>query len=213
VNYGALGAGRQDLDTFVRQIGLVSPDSHPDLFQTPQEKLAYWLNAYNALVLWAFASEYPAGKDRLRSPISRASFFFRRKFTVGGKQRSLDDIETNSIRKAFPEPRIHFALVCASTSCPPLSQRPYRASDLDAHLEEQTIRFLARPENLTVEPKTRMLRLSSIFKWYERDFGGPAKLLQFLDQRRPSGPRLSGGSWKIEYSRYDWSINDAPAAR
>lgn len=207
VDYTGLHNNIQPLDRFVKQLAQVSPDSHPQLFPSREEKLAYWLNTYNALVLWAFASEYPSGKDRLRSAVGRAAFFFARKFPVGGRERSLDDIEVNSVRKAFNEPRIHFALVCASTSCPPLSQRPYRAADLDAHLEEQTRRFLAVPSNLTVNEQARTLQLSSILKWYAGDFGGFAKVLEFLDKRRPNGTRLAGGKWRTEYVRYDWSIN------
>lgn len=101
VKYAALKAGLDPLTGFVQQIGAVSPDSNPSLFPSRAHKLAYWLNAYNALVLWEMAKEYPEKKDRLNSLIGRYQFFVRTKFKAGGRDLSLREIETNAIRKQF----------------------------------------------------------------------------------------------------------------
>src|SRR6478672_2784942 len=121
VRYGQL-KNDAALDHFVAQIGSVSPDSNPDLFPTREDKLAYWINAYNALVLQSFARDYPEKRTRLGSLLGRATFFYRMKHDVGGRVRSLDDIEVNSLRKPLHDPRIHFAIVCASAGCPWLSR-------------------------------------------------------------------------------------------
>ena len=118
VRYAELKANLAPLAEFVRQIGEVSPDSHPQLFPARQAKLAYWINTYNALVLWATARDYPQKKARLESLLGRARFFYREKFRVGGRQRTLSDIEDNSLRTGFQDARIHFAIVCASRGCP-----------------------------------------------------------------------------------------------
>src|SRR5215813_7127238 len=114
VRYGALRADLAPLSRFVEQIGAVSPDSHPALFPTRAHRLAYWINAYNALVIWAMALDYPEKKDRLGSQAGQDQFFHRTTFRIGGRNRTLDDIETNAMRNQFREPRIHFVIVCAS---------------------------------------------------------------------------------------------------
>ena len=207
VRYAALHAGLEPLDRFVQQIAAVSPDSHPTLFPSREHRLVYWLNTYNALVLWAFAKDYPDNKDRLRGAVGRALFFYRTKFTVGGRQRSLDDIETNSIRKPFAEPRIHFAIVCASTGCPWLAREPFTAEMLDRQLEKRTRLFLSQERNLRVDPAGRALTVSKIFDWFAKDFGGSADaVVRFIGRYRPEVAR---GAWKFRYLEYDWTLNDA----
>jgi hypothetical protein len=206
VNYRAIHDDIGALEKYVQQLAAVSPDSHPALFPSREAKFAYWLNAYNAIVVWAFAKEYPDGRTRLRNVLGQANFFFRRKFTVGGVARSLDDIETNSVRKAFGDPRIHFYLVCASESCPWLSRTAVTAQNLDRELEERTRLFLSQPRNVTADVAGRSLRLSKIFDWYEKDFGGRAALLRFLAARRPEIDPTR--PWRISYPPYDWSLNE-----
>ncbi|MBK9170245.1 MAG: DUF547 domain-containing protein [Bryobacterales bacterium] len=210
VAYAALRDDLVPLDTFVRQLGAVSPDSHPQLFPRREQKLAYWLNAYNALVLWAFAKDYPKGKDRLRNRIDQGVFFYGTKFRVGGKQRSLDDIETNTIRKGFGDPRIHFALVCASASCPRLAREAYRGDRLDDQLEARTRLFVNETGNVRWDDARGIVTLSKIFEWYEGDFGGGrTSIVAFLYKYHRDGPRTEKRPWKTEYFPYDWSLNDS----
>lgn len=209
VRYAALSKDLTSLNRFVEQLALVSPDSHPGLFPSREAKLAHWLNTYNALVVWAFAKDYPAGKTRLGNKLGQLNFFFRRKFTVGGQQRSLDDIETNSIRKAFGDPRIHFALVCASASCPWLSTVAFTPGNLEAELEQRTQLFASQTRNVEKDSATGRVTLSMIFRWYEGDFGGREKMLTFLEKRRPG--LTTGGTGKtveIRYRPYDWGLNE-----
>ncbi len=213
VRYAELRDGREDLDRFVDQIAIVSPRSNPELFATREARLAYWLNTYNALVLWAFSQDYPEKKDRLRGLIGRGLFFYQRKFTVGGERLSLATIENDIIRKQFHEPRIHFALVCASASCPDLTRDAYTGENLESLLEARTRRFLNRPENVTIDPVGRRITLSKIFDWYAEDFGADrAELLAFVARYRQDGAQLLEGKWKVDHFDYDWSPNDARTA-
>jgi hypothetical protein len=211
VRYAALRADLGALDEFVAQIGRVSPDSHPALFPSRESRLAYWLNAYNAIVLWAFAKDYPEGRTRLRNKLGQAKFFFVTKFPVGGTKRSLDDIETNSVRKVFGDPRIHFALVCASASCPWLSRTAFSDTNVDAELDRLSRQFIGQERNVSIDEKTGLLRLSMIFKWYEKDFGGRQRMLAFLERYRDfGGTELR--KLRLQFVEYDWSLNEAEEA-
>jgi hypothetical protein len=210
VNYTGLKADLAMLDAFVRQIGAVSPDSDPNLFPTRESRLAYWLNAYNALVLQRFAADYPQHRNRLNTLPGRGAFFFLIKHKVGGKMRTLDDIESTSIRKAFKEPRIHFAVVCASASCPWLSRKPYTAENLEAQLEAETKLFFSQARNFQMDEKKREVMLPRIFDWFKGDFGGsPEKILAFVARyRSQDAAKLTSGDWRIRYFEYEWAPND-----
>jgi hypothetical protein len=151
VKYAALKAGLDPLTAFVQQVEAVSPESHPSLFPSRSPKLAYWPNTYNALVLWAMAKEYPDKKDRLNSLIGRYRFFMRTKFKAGGRDLSFNDIQPTEIRKQFQEPRIHFAIVCASRGCPWLSRDAYTGEHLEEQLEARTRLFLNQTRNVRVK--------------------------------------------------------------
>ncbi len=213
VRYADLKTEVERLEVFVRQIGEVSPVYHPGLFPSRQAKLAYWINTYNALVLWAFARDYPEGRDRLKGLLGRSWFFYRRKFLVGGEKLSLASIENEVIRKQFRDPRIHFAINCASASCPPLAARAYTEANLEAMLERQTRGFLRDRRNVLIQPGRRRVRLSKLFDWYEKDFGKtPKEILAFVaSYLGAEGRRLLDGDWQIRYFDYDWSLNDAAA--
>lgn len=210
VNYAAINNHPTDLSAFVAQIAAVSPDSAPGLFKNREAQLAYWLNAYNALVLQSFAAGYPQKRERLTGLVSRASFFYRQKHKVGGKDRSLGDIEDNSIRKLFHEPRIHFALVCASASCPWLSRTGYTAENLDSHLEADADRYFAQARSFQIDESKREVTLPRILEWFQDDFGGtPEKVLAFVAKyRKAESAKLTKGIWRIKYFEYDWSPND-----
>ncbi len=204
VKYAALKADLGALDKYVETLKTFDADKLP----SREAKLAHWINVYNALILWSFAKDYPQEKDRLRNPLRRAAYFYRRKFRVGGLDRSLADIEDNSLRKAFKEPRIHFAIVCASTSCPYLSQKVYTAGDVMVRMEEDARRFLTAERNVKVDAAKKTVTVAEIFKWFQADFGGSEKaVLQFLGRYLKTA-RLDEPGWKLKYFDYNWSIND-----
>lgn len=206
VRYGALRMELEPLTRFVEQIGAVSPDSHPALFPTRAHRLAYWINTYNTLVLWAMTKGYPEKKHRLGDSAGQDQFFKRTLFKVGGRMRTLDDIETNAIRAQFKEPRIHFAIVCASASCPWLAREAFTAERLEQQLDGRTRLFMNQKPNVRVDAPGRAVTLSQLFDWYKADFGGTVEsVLSFVGKYRP----LPQEKWKITYFAYDWGINEA----
>jgi hypothetical protein len=192
VRYAAL---QKDLAPLTRYVeALAAP---PPPFPSRQAELAYWMNAYNAFVLHSMAAEYPASKGRLAGLLGRANYFYRRKFQIAGQSRSLADIENNTIRK-FGEPRIHFAIVCASKGCPWLAPQAYTGDNLETLLEARTRLFFSQERNCRLEPG--VVRLSAVFDWFKGDF--PAG---FVERYRPEA-----AGRKRKFVDWDWSLNDAP---
>jgi hypothetical protein len=163
--------------------------------------LAWHLNAYNAWVLRLMIERYPVAGPLAGTP----RFFDERRIRVAGEEMSLNDLETGRIRKGFQEPRIHFALNCASRSCPPLHGKPFDAADLDATLTSLTRAFLdGNPEAVRVEGgKVRVTRL---FEWYAEDFGGLSRAAEYINRYRTK-PIPAG---KLEFLEYNWSLNEVP---
>jgi hypothetical protein len=145
----------------------------------PEEQIAFWINAYNLATLKLIADHYPIkGRFPLSLIFPDNSILMipgRWKgnlFPIAGKQRTLDEIEHEILRKEFDEPRIHFAIVCASLGCPILRGEAYRGSHLDQQLEEQARTYFARPSGLRIEgkPSRPKVKLTKILKWFGEDF-------------------------------------------
>lgn len=221
VDYAGLAADRIDLDAYLERLGAVSPDSEPAAFPDEADRLAYWINAYNALTLQGVLDNYPLGSIR-----NVPKFFDKKVYSVGGRLLSLDDVEHRILRKRFAEPRIHFAIVCASVSCPALWNRAYRGDQLDGQLAARARRFVNDPRNLVVDVVAGRASLSKIFDWFQGDFvqavsgvKGPKALLSFALryaepalktdlERLLSAPRAP----MVRYFDYDWGLNARPGA-
>ena len=165
--------------------------SRLDRLTDERERFAFWANAYNLLAIKAVLDQYPTRSIRdggsLLQPIWK-----KKVGTVAGREYALDDIEHGILRREFKEPRVHFALVCASLSCPDLRPEPFVAERLDAQLDEQTRAFLANPtKGMVPGPEGKTARVSSIFKWFRDDFAGPGGWRRSSAPRRPR-PRRPG---------------------
>lgn len=172
------------------------------------EKFAFWLNAYNIFTLKGILielSKNPEFEGNL-SIWSKIKFFVFRKFTIANKKMNLRYLENKILRKEFKDPRIHFSINCASASCPYLPDQLFQAETLDKYLDELTFNFINNPMNLQYNHDTKVLKLSMIFKWYSKDFGGYNGLLKFLHKYNNEIP-LDTQSLKLEYFNYDWRIN------
>ena len=220
VDYAALTENTDTLASYYQQIATTSPDSNPELFPTSDDKLAYWINAYNATVMWNVLQHYPI-KSVLDVRPEKIGFFFNQRFEYGGTTTNLYFIENGVIRKRFSDPRFHFALNCASIGCPKLPQTPFSGDQLDQQLERETRKFINSEEYVRVDPATGTLYLSSIFKWYKKDF------TRWLEKQHPSLPptlasyvrlyaepmlaaeldALGAGVGRVEFLAYDWSLN------
>ena len=221
VDYAALKAHPEDLNRYVRMLGERSPLSHPADFPTRQSKLAYWINAYNAFVVQGVVNAWPT--DSVRSIHALYGFFWRGKFTAGGERYTLWHIENQFLRKQLPEPRIHFALVCAANSCPRLSRTAYTAENTGRQLEEAARFYFTESRNLTIEVAGNRVWLSKIMDWYRADFeswarahrpGSSQPLLEYVKVYAAPGKAQALASLqnpKISFYEYDWGINDVNA--
>lgn len=209
VDYASLAADHADLDAFLASLRDVDPEGLGEA-----DRLAFWIDSYNAVVLHFVLERYPD----LASVRDVDGFFERQVYRVAGRDRSLDDIETAA--RELDDPRVHFALVCASTSCPDLRAEAYRGGSLDEQLADQTSRFLADSEKgLRLDAEEGTIHLSSIFKWYAGDFTGGSTVVSFffregvLDWVSAHVPeelaaRIEAVEPEIDYMDYDWSLND-----
>ena len=184
---------------------------NPSGLATREEQLAFWINAYNILVIDLVIRHYP-----LESIRDIGSFFWpvwkREAGRIGGKGYSLDEIE-HEILRPMKDPRIHGAIVCAAISCPNLARSPYRADLLDAQLDASLRGWLARPEKgFFANRPEKKIRLSRIFKWFSEDFGGQQGVLVFIapyltESQRDWLTRISE-EVDVSYFDYDWRLND-----
>lgn len=212
VDYAALKGSREsreDLDAYLRSLDRARPAAMEEA-----EALAFWTNAYNAVVLHHVLERYP-GIESVRDV---DGFFDELTFPVAGEELTLDEIEERG--RELGDARVHFAVVCASTSCPDLRDDPYEAGRIDAQLREQTRGFLSdESKGLRWEPEADTVWLSSIFKWYAGDFTGGSTVVAFfarggvLDwvvEHAPEGiaRELRGKQPKVRYLDYDWGLND-----
>lgn len=171
-------------------------------------KLAFWLNAYNACVISGVIERYPD----IESVQDIPGFFDDKRWLVAGEKRSLNEMENEIIRPEFKEPRIHFVLVCAAQSCPPLQPYAMIGTDLQEKLERITREVVNDDRYVQIDPKTKKLRLTRIMSWYGKDFidkdgSLEAFLLRYLAE--PARSQLEQGGYTIEFMEYDWALNDA----
>lgn len=189
---------RQELQSFVDSLETVEPEK---LDKTGQ--IAFWLDAYNGLVVYQVVERDAAPDSRK----ARAKFFRGRKYKVAGRSRTLDDIEHKALLPLAKDPRIHFVLVCGASSCPPLRASSFLGEgNLEQTLEEAARSYVNDPENVRVNSAHRKVVLNKIFDWYKDDFGN---VLEFVAKYRPDGDKLLEGDWEVEYRDYDWNLNQA----
>lgn len=168
-----------------------------------EEALAFWLNAYNLLTLFSVVerlAENPNWNGN-SSLWSKFRFFILKRHRIAGKKMSLYTLENKILRKQFQDPRIHFAINCASVSCPQLPGNLFESQNLDEYLEFLTTEFI-NSEEVSYYSEENVLELSLIFKWYKSDF--KPSVIDFIGKYRslnfPSTPRIT-------YKRYNWKIN------
>jgi len=170
-----------------------------------EQKLVFYINAYNILAARGILDGgSPEGL------IGRHGYFKRDKYHVAGERISLHQLEHERIRP-LKEPRIHFAIVCASASCPILRSEAYTLEHLDEQLDSAARDFINDSDRNTFDVEQRKASLSSIFKWFEEDFVEAAGSLQgylalFVEDQK-AVDLLEQGAFKVDYLRYDWGLN------
>ncbi len=212
VDYAAWKDAHVDLTALDDQVALIaktSPQSHPELFPTSKHRRSFWINGYNALVLHAVLEYWPLASVRdvkisLSSRLVQGKgFFYDRVVVVGGKETNLYRLE-QEVLEHQKDPRLHFALNCGSTSCPLL--RPWEWTE--EQLDEAAREFVNNSENVVI--KDTKLVLSSIFKWYRKDF--PEDIYSYLQQYANNDLKqqlqtAKDKRYRKRYQTYDWSLN------
>ena len=224
VDYRGMLADQAVLKDYLAGLSALSPTEFAG-FTRPQ-KLAFLINAYNAFTVDLILSRYPD----LTSIKDLGSLFTSpwkiKFFVLLGQKHALDDIEQDMIRVpgAFDDPRIHFALNCASIGCPMLRSEAYVGDRLDAQLDDAAARFLGDRERNRYDPQTGTLEVSKIFDWYGGDFergyhgitsarGFLAAHAALLTEDQAVRRRIEEQGVPIRYLDYDWQLNDAAARR
>ena len=217
VDYAGLQADR---DSVLAPYLQMLAETDPSNLDEP-ERLAFWINAYNALTLKLVIAEYPVDSIKDITPYPGPmvpkinSPWLVKVGEVGGTMRTLDAIEHDIIRERFDEPRIHFALVCAAMSCPKLRQEAFTGAALDRQLDDQGRTFLHHAAKNEIPPTDDEIRLSRIFKWFEGDFGPDTDAVQRYLARYFEGDtaqQLQAAAYDVEYLDYDWTLNDQAIA-
>jgi hypothetical protein len=206
VRYDAVSAAdHAALDDWLARIQAVDP-----LTLTRDGQMAYWIDLYNALTVMLILDQLPLESIRDIGGLFGTGPWSRELATVNGRALTLDDIEHRILRPHFTDPRIHFAVNCASIGCPDLAAEAFTAGNLEALLERGTRRYVNHPRGVRFEDG--VLHLSSLFDWYRGDFPeGRAALLAWLaGYAEPAlAERLRGHEGRIRHD-YDWSLNAAP---
>lgn len=192
------------LSDYLRQLSLARTES-----LDAAERLALYLNAYNAFTMKLILL-YP-GVSSIRE-IPAAKRWKDERWQVGGSSVSLDQLEHDLIRAAFREPRVHFALVCASKGCPMLRREPYTGRDLDAQLTAQARAFFSKKTNLQWDPASRTLHLSEIMDWFRGDFQTnagtiPHFVARFVEPQLAQAILQPGVPVRLEFIPFDWRLN------
>lgn len=202
VYYGKLAKDTAALDTYIEQLGAADFEALPR-----DEKLALLINAYNAFTLKLIVENWPLGSI---NDIPEDKRWKAERWPIGGLGTvSLDQIEHTYLRPKFAEPRIHFAVNCASEGCPPLRQFAYTGARIDAQLEDSATRAHNDPRWLKLHGDR--VELTRLYLWFRGDFaqkaGSPVKFAAQFNEALAA--RLAKGPIDVEIMEYDWSINAA----
>jgi hypothetical protein len=234
VDYQGIIKSSDKLDAYLRQLGSVSETGYENWAE--EQKLVFWINAYNAFTIKAIIDNYPIKRgftlkglfvpsnSILQIPGVWSDLHFR----AVGKLVALEEIRHEILRKRFNEPRIHFAINCASMGCPNLRSEAYRPDIIYEQLESQAVYFINDPvKGVNIDTDNRRVKLSKIFKWFGEDFikdygNGNTELFSnrnekeravlnvVLKYHKSEEQRdfLLKNNFKISYLSYDWSLNE-----
>jgi hypothetical protein len=224
VDYQGVQSERAALKTYLDSMSAVS---EPEYLQwSSPQRLAYLVNAYNAFTIDLVLSKYPNLESIKDIGTVFQSPWKKKFFMLLGQERSLDDLEHGMIRAsgAFDDPRIHFAVVCASVGCPMLRPEAFNAARLNEQLEDGMRRFLADSTRNRFDAASGRLLVSKIFDWYGKDFEQghkgydslKATFARYADQLAATPEaraRIRAGDYRVEFLDYDWRLNDVARAK
>lgn len=222
VDYDAVLAESDGLRRHVATLSIAGPKSTPRRFGTEPERLAYYINAYNALTLYGVVENWPIESVHdvhgWLDPRAGFGFFYGLRFPLDGRKINLYGLE-NEIIRGFRDARIHAAINCASKSCPALQPDAFLPATLDAQLDQATREFCSQARHVRIDESDSKIRLSAIFDWYRPDFeeharrlGRPPTILDFItafapDETVQSLERARRAEFEVVFEPYDWNLN------
>ncbi|MDO5985898.1 DUF547 domain-containing protein [Flavivirga amylovorans] len=194
VAYSKINANKEALNEVLKLAETVSVSkSDAENYQ------AFWINAYNLSVIKGIINNYPT-----KSPLDHAGFFDKTTYSLGGKKITLNDIEHKLLRAQFNDARFHFVLVCGALGCPPLINKAYLPSTLNAQMDVQTKKAL-NGSFLKVNTKKKRVQASQIMEWYKKDFTMNGKTeIDFINTYRTE---KIPNNFKLSYFPYNWTVN------
>jgi hypothetical protein len=201
VRYAAWKASPADLAALSQVVTAIGVDNPKSLSR--EDQLAFYINAYNAWVVYLVLQKYPIRSVKDYAPFS--GIFTGQNIRLAGRKTSLNYLEKDLIRNGFKDPRVHFALNCASRSCPVLIPAAYAGTSLNTTLDERARAYVVNPLGVQISSGSNAVRLSSIFKWYADDFKSEGGAVAFINRYRPQPLPKDA---KIEFQDYDWSLNE-----
>ncbi len=217
VDYASLKESQTELEKVVADFGGLENDSLAAM--TDDQQIAFYINAYNAITLLSIVEKYP-----LKSIKDISGVWNKRKWSVAGQKLTLDDIEHTRLRKNFTEPRIHFAVNCASIGCPPLAPVPYRGETLSEQLDKSCREYFSDTTLTRLDINSNKLHTSKIFDWFGDDFESfkvnpdankslsrkEAAIVSFIASflSDEKAPVLLAETRSLKYLSYDWGLND-----
>ena len=192
VDYMSFKTSKESLDTYLQQLSKHKPGND----KSKNDRLAYWINLYNASTIQLILEHYPIKSIR---DIHNGKPWDHKFIKVGENTYSLNQIENDIIRPKFKEPRIHFAVNCAAKSCPPLLNKVWKGSSLDSELANATKLFINNKNYNTVNKES--IIISKIFDWYKSDFGHIIRFINKYSVVKVSDKAIIG------FNDYNWQLN------
>lgn len=204
VDYKGFIKDKAKLEQYLKLISENAPDRKT---WSKNQQLAYWINAYNAFTVKLIVDNYPTQSIRdlgpkLKIPLIKDVWHYKF-FKIGGVESSLDEIEHSILRKEFDEPRIHFAINCASVSCPPLLNEAFMPEKLESQLQKVAFAFINDPTRNKINPDK--VQISAIFSWFQGDFTKKGSLIDFLNQYAKVKIKSNA---KVSHLDYNWNLNE-----
>ncbi len=201
VNYKGIQTEKSKLEEYLSSLSKVSNSEYNGF--SKEQKIAFLINAYNAFTVKLILDNYPVKSIRKIGGIFQSPWKIEF-FELLGSKRHLDWIEHSKLRVDFNEPRIHFAIVCASIGCPPLANTAFTPEKLETQLQSLMENFL-KGKNNRYDSKENILYLSPIFDWFEKDFIKKGTVIEFVN---PSMGNTIPADAKIKYTDYNWNLNE-----
>lgn len=196
VDYIAIKKASSEMEILVKSIGMINLEEASTL-----SKKAFYVNAYNLLVIYGVIKNYP-----IKSPLDVPGFFDKATYRVAGEELTLNKLETEKLLHTYMDSRFHFVLVCAAKGCPSLANFAYTSDTIEQQLTKRTQLAVNDSDWLKINSSKKIVGLSKIFEWYSSDFKSVGKsqidwINQYRNERIPN-------SYKIEFYEYDWSLNE-----